>query len=85
MARKKGSSTRTNIAPWHRKSFSLLANGRGQFALFSCYVNGEPTAAIVAINRHDREYIIRPLFVAVTDGMNVVDHDGTAIAPIEGP
>lgn len=84
MARKKGSSTRSNIEPWHRKNFSSLANGRGQFALFSCYVNGEPTAAIVAINRHDKQFIVRPLFVAVTPAMNVVDHNGTAIAPLEG-
>lgn len=84
MARKKGSATRTNIEPWHRRSFNLLAKGQGQFALFSCYVNGEATAAIVAINRHDKEYVVRPLFVAVTPGMTVTDHNGTAIAPLEG-
>jgi hypothetical protein len=84
MARKKGTTTRTNIAPWHRRAFNTLSGAHaGNFALFSCFVNGEPTAAIVKIDRHDRDYIIRPIFVAVTDGMTLTDHDGTPVAPME--
>lgn len=46
------------------------------FALFSCFVNGAPAAAIVAINQDGGEYAITPLFVSVTDGMVLTDHDG---------
>jgi hypothetical protein len=85
MARKKDSATRTNIVPWHRKSFSSLANGRGHFALFSCYVNGEPTAAIVAISRDIKGFVVQPMFVAVTPSMTIIDHNGTPIMPVDGP
>lgn len=78
MARKKG-GTRTNIETWHRSSFKQLASNRGQFALFSCYVNGEPTAAIVSVERHPGGFDVRPLFVAVTPGMNITDHDGVPV------
>ena len=45
-------------------------------ALFSCFVNGEPAAAIVAINRDGGNYAIRPLFVSVTPSLTLTDHDG---------
>lgn len=84
MPRKKGSSTLTNIAPWHRRAFSTLSGAHaGNYALFSCFVNGEPTAAIVRISRHERDYVIRPMFVAVTPGMVLTDHDGTPVSPVE--
>ena len=42
----------TNITAAHQAAFSALSSGKcGNFALFSCFVNGEPAAAIVAINR----------------------------------
>jgi hypothetical protein len=67
----------TNITASHRKAFSALLSGEyGNFALLSCFVNGEPTAAIVAINDNGGEYEITPLFVAVTNGMLLADHDG---------
>ena len=51
----------TNITEKHREAFNaLLSGGVGNFALFSCFVNGEPSAAIVA----------------VTPGMELKDHDG---------
>jgi hypothetical protein len=37
----------TNITADHRTSFEVLASGDYRnFALFSCFVNGEPAAAI---------------------------------------
>ena len=51
--------------------------GEQNVALFSCFVNGEPAAAIVMIERcADGTFAIEPLFVSVTPGMVIVDHDG---------
>ena len=46
------------------------------FALFSCFVNDEPAAAIVAVNRDGDGYAITPLFVSVTPSITLTDHDG---------
>jgi hypothetical protein len=53
------------------------------FALFSCFVNGAPAAAIVAINQDGGEYAITPLFVSVTETMRLTDHEG--VSPAETP
>ena len=71
----------TNITEKHRKVFNALLSGEfGNFALFSCFVNGEPSAAIVAVNNCPKTagnpIHIAPLFVAVTPGMELKDHDG---------
>ena len=68
----------TNISPEHRDSFKALTSGDyTNFALFSCFVNGEPASAIVAVTKDDgNEYHINPLFVSVTPGMKLIDHEG---------
>ena len=67
----------TNITAEHRAAFDALTSGCFEnFALFSCYVGGEPAAAIVAVNRDGDDYTITPLFVAVTPSMVLTDHDG---------
>jgi hypothetical protein len=68
----------TNITPEHQKAFEALTSGEYRnFALFSCFVNGEPASTIVAINKLiGDEYQIAPLFVSVTPGMKLMDHDG---------
>ena len=68
----------TNISQEHRNSFNALTSGDyANFALFSCFVNGEPASAIVSINKQaGDEYLITPLFVSVTPGMKLIDHDG---------
>ena len=44
----------TNISPEHRDSFKALTSGDyANFALFSCFVNGEPASAIVAVTKDD--------------------------------
>lgn len=72
----------TNIRPEHVSAFEALTSGRFEnFARFSCFLNGEPAAAIVAIAPPEREgedYQVTPLFVSVTDAMMLTDHDGTA-------
>ena len=67
----------TNITQDHRKAFEALRDGSfGNFALFSCFVDGRPAAAIVAINQDGGEFNITPLFVSVTDTMVLTDQDG---------
>lgn len=71
---------RTNIRPEHISAFEALTSGEhDSFALFSCFLDGEPAVAIVAVTppEGDRnEYHITPLFVGVTEGMVLTDHDG---------
>jgi hypothetical protein len=73
----------TNITKEQRDCFNALTSGNyANFALFSCFVNGEPASAIVAVNKPEGdEYQITPLFVSVTPGMKLIDHDG--ISPDE--
>ena len=67
----------TNITADHRAAFEALTSGDyANFALFSCFVNGEPAAAIVAVNRDGDEYAITPLFVSVTPSLTLTDPDG---------
>ncbi|MDV4146627.1 hypothetical protein [Shimia sp. FJ5] len=73
---------RTNIRPEHISAFEALTSGEhDNFALFSCFLDGEPAVAIVAVTPpeiEDGEYQITPLFVGVTKDMVLTDHDGTA-------
>ncbi len=76
----------THITAAHQEVFNALTSGEyNNFALFSCYVDGEPAAAIVAINQDGEEYQITPLFVSVTDTMQLTDHDGAAPCPETHP
>jgi hypothetical protein len=67
----------TNITADHRAAFEALTSGDFRnFAVFSCFVNGEPAAAIVAVNEDGGNYAITPLFVSVTPALILTDHDG---------
>lgn len=70
----------TNITPAISEVFNALRNPEySNFALFSCFVNGQPAAAIVAINRADGgQFDITPLFVSITPEMDLTDHDGVS-------
>jgi hypothetical protein len=73
----------TNITAEHRTVFEALTSGAyGNFALFSCFVNGQPGTAIVAVNREGEQYTVTPLFVAVTPAMVLTDHDGHPCRPL---
>jgi hypothetical protein len=68
----------TNITEEMRAAFNAVTSGRfDNFALFSCFLDGRPTAAITAVNREGDEYTIKPLFVFVTDEImdRLADHD----------
>ena len=70
----------TNILPAHQDVLEALTSGKyGNFALFSCFVNDHPGCAIVAVNKEAKEYAITPLFVSVSPGMKLVDHDGNIL------
>lgn len=70
----------TNIRPEHVSAFEALTSGDySNFALFSCFIGGQPAAAIVSVTPPEAEdgaYQITPLFVSVTDDMLLTDHDG---------
>ncbi len=71
----------TNIRPEHISAFEALTSGEhDNFALFSCFLDGEPAVAIVAVmppGSDEGEYQITPLFVGVTESMVLTDHNGT--------
>jgi hypothetical protein len=68
---------KTNITKSHRDAFEALQKGSFQnFALFSCFVDGQPAAAIVAVSSMGDDYTVTPLFVSVTAAMNLTDHEG---------
>ena len=68
----------TNIRTEHISAFQALTSGNfSNFALFSCFVNGEPASAIVAVtppSAENADYLITPLFVSVTPDMALTDH-----------
>ncbi len=74
----------TNISPDHISAFEALTSGDYRnFALFSCFVDGAPAAAIVAVTPPSDghpEYVITPIFVSVTPAMTIADHDGVKTA-----
>ena len=73
-----------NITEEHPTASDALTNGEhDNFALFTCFLNGEPSAAIVAVSAHlpddkndETEFHIKPLFVSVVNGLVHTDHDG---------
>jgi hypothetical protein len=63
-------------------AFEALTSGAyGNFALLSCFVDGHPAAAIIAVNRQGETFTLTPPFVSVTGAMVPTDHAGQAPAP----
>ena len=68
---------KTNITRKHKQAFDALSSGKfNNFALVSCFADGNPVAAIAAVTQAEGDYIISPLFVSVTKQMKLTDHDG---------
>lgn len=66
-----------HITQQHRDIFTAVTSRQSDIALLSCFVNGEPTAAIVSVNKgHDGVYRVIPLYVSITPGMTLTDHEG---------
>jgi hypothetical protein len=75
----------TNITSAHKAAFEALTSGEyDNFALLSCFVNGDPATAIVAVHRDAEEYLLTPLFVSVTEAMRLADHDGVSPGVYQG-
>ena len=72
----------TNIHQEHISVVEALTSGEhDNFALFSCFLDGEPAVAIVAVMPPDSDeddYQITPLFVGVTENMVLTDHESIA-------
>ena len=68
----------TSITAGHRRAFQALTSGDyDNSALFSCFIDGSPGAAITAVNRcppaeegGEPDYEVRPLFVSLTPVRN---------------
>jgi hypothetical protein len=73
---------RTNIGPAHISAFEALTSGEyDNFALFSCFLDGETAVAIVVVTPPESdkgEYQITLLFVGITENMVLTDHEGVA-------
>lgn len=67
----------TNITDSDRQQFDAVRDGRfDNFALVSCFVNGNPTVAICSVNNTPSgEFLIHPLYIRPTDDMVMTDHD----------
>jgi hypothetical protein len=74
------SKKKTNILPAHQEAFKALTSGKyDNFALFSCFINGKPGSAIVAVTREGEDYNISPVFVSLAPGMKLTDHEGVEL------
>lgn len=77
-------SEQTNITPEHKKTFeALLTSGEYKnFALFSCFANGDPVVAIVAITHNAEQYTVTPMFISLPPSVEITDHDGNPAMPL---
>jgi len=68
----------TNLSEEITALFEAIRNPEyANFGLFSCFVDGEPSAAIISMHEKDEDsFMITPLFVLITDKMVLTDHDG---------
>ena len=70
----------TNIQNHHREVFDALTSGEYEnFALYSCFVNGEPACAIVVAETRGETAMLIPLFVSLTPLMLLTGHDGREV------
>jgi hypothetical protein len=74
-----GPEPHSTLTAGHRMAFHWLRSSDGEFGLVSCYVNGRPSALVVAAQAHGKRIEIMPLFVALTDGMRITDPEGEVI------
>ena len=71
----------THIDKREQMFFAAMTSGKiPALGLFSCFVDGEPSTAIVLMEKEKVNgvvmYKITPLYVRVTDGMVLTDHEG---------
>lgn len=66
---------KTNISEWHKETLQAIREA-SNIVLVSCFVNGEPAAAIATVNEDGDMVVVTPFFVSITPSMKIVDHDG---------
>ena len=71
----------TNITEEMKASFKAIQECNN-VALFSCFVNGQPSTAIAFVNRDGEDYTITPQWVWITPAMILTDHDDVAPGPL---
>ena len=77
-------SITTNITEQHQHAFNALTSGElDDFALFSVFVNNQPTAVTASVTAHEpkdengkTKFHIEPLFVSIGAGLVLTNHDG---------
>ena len=64
----------SNITPGHVRAYQAVTSGiYGETSLFNCTINGKPGVALVLMHRPDPDHVaVMPLFVAITDDMDIV-------------
>jgi|OpeIllAssembly_1097287.scaffolds.fasta_scaffold404565_2 hypothetical protein len=74
----------TNITDEAKDAFQALVSGEyDSFAIFSCFYDGEPTSVIVNVTRDGDEFCIDPLFVHLTESMQLKLTNHAGLAPGE--
>ncbi len=69
----------TNITKESSEAFESLTKGDRQWTLVSCFVDGAPAAAICRVIKHGRSAYIFPVFVSVTESMQLTDQNGVPV------
>jgi hypothetical protein len=76
----------SHIQPWHIMSYEALTSGSSQsFGLIPCFVGTTPSVAIAMFQEHSGSVHVMPLFVALTDDMNVTYPDRSSGGTGGGP
>ncbi len=80
----------SNITEKHIDAFEAILDPerRKEFALYSCFVDGHPTTAIVHMtddpNEDNPERVrVAPVFMAVTADMKITNHQGVEAELVE--
>ena len=67
----------THITDRQQELFKALTSGEyNNFALFSCFVNGEPTVAIVTVDQSGDMFKVIPHLIFPTPSMVLTNRDG---------
>lgn len=74
------------ITPGHVRAFQAITSRLyDNITLWSCRINGEPGVAIVMVDHAGEDKVaIMPLFVAVTERMEIVFEGGREVSGGEG-
>jgi hypothetical protein len=81
---------KTNITQEMIDAFTAVTSNKyNNLALYSCFLDGDPTSAVVAVEKSGDEFLIRAIFVYCTDEIlqRITNHDGLRpedLGPVTG-